>query len=130
MNIVQGIVEIVLNCRDQATTRTFYEEVFGLEFMGKPSDPGPVFLKVAGEDGRVPQMIVLVPLPPGSEDFTRPRSLHHLAFEVTPDTFDKLDSDLRKRGIEVRGGVHPLIPSRTLYVDDPEGNEVEVICRA
>lgn len=130
MTIVQSIVEIVLNCRDQAATRTFYEEVFGLEFMGKPTEPGPVFLKVAGQPERVPQMIVLVPLPPGSGEFTSPRSLHHLAFEVTPDIYDQLERDLRERGLEVRGGTHPLVPSRTLYVDDPEGNEVEVICRA
>ena len=26
-------------------------------------------------------------------------------------------------------GQHPVIPSRTMYVDDPDGNEVEFICR-
>lgn len=127
---VQSIAEIVLNCHNQAATRAFYEEIFGLEFMGKPSDPGPVFLKVAGEEGRIPQMIVLVPLPPGNDAFSRPRALHHLAFEVTPEIYGQIEADLRERGLEVRGGIHPIIPSRTLYVDDPEGNEVEIICRA
>ena len=25
---------------------------------------------------------------------------------------------------------HPVLASRTMYVDDPDGNEVEFICRA
>jgi catechol-2,3-dioxygenase len=27
-------------------------------------------------------------------------------------------------------GKHPVLASRTMYVDDPNGNEVEFICRA
>jgi catechol-2,3-dioxygenase len=32
-------------------------------------------------------------------------------------------------GYEPRPGKHPVLPSRTMYVDDPDGNEVEFICR-
>ena len=128
--IIRGIAEIVLNCQNQAATREFYESVFGLEFLGKPAEPGPVFLQAGPGQAGIPQMIVLVPLPPGSDAFSAPRTLHHLAFEVAPEDFDGLEADLRGRGFEVRGGKHPVIDSRTMYVDDPEGNEVEIICRA
>jgi len=34
-------------------------------------------------------------------------------------------------GLEVRGGIHPVLQGvRTFYVDDPDGNEVEVIAPA
>jgi hypothetical protein len=34
-------------------------------------------------------------------------------------------------GLEVRSGVHPVLKDvRTFYVDDPDGNEVEVIAPA
>ncbi len=32
--------------------------------------------------------------------------------------------------IFLRGGVHPVLASRTMYIDDPDGNEVEFICHA
>jgi catechol 2,3-dioxygenase-like lactoylglutathione lyase family enzyme len=130
MTAIKGIAEIVLNCWDQAATRRFYEEVFGLEFLGKPSEPGPVFLQAGPGQAGIPQMIVLVPLPPGGDSFGAPRTLHHLAFEVSPEDFDNLETHLREQGFEIRSGRHPVIPSRTMYVDDPEGNEVEIICRA
>ena len=31
---------------------------------------------------------------------------------------------------EPRPGKHPVLASRTMYVDDPDGNEVEFICRS
>ena len=37
---------------------------------------------------------------------------------------------LKELGYEIRYGQHPVIPSRTMYVDDPDGNEVEFICGA
>ena len=130
MTAIRGIAEIVLACHDQTKMRQFYEEVFGLTFLGKPAEPGPVFLQAGPGQAGIPQMIVLVPLPPDSAPFAAPRPLHHLAFEVDPADFDALEGDLRERGFEVRGGQHPVIPARTIYVDDPEGNEVEIMCRA
>lgn len=130
MTMIRGISEIVLSCHDQAAMRQFYEELFGLEFLGKPSEPGPIFLQAGPGQAGIPQMIVLAPLPPGSELFSMPRTLHHLALEATPEDFDQLAKHLADNGFEVRSGQHPVIPSRTMYVDDPEGNEVEIICRA
>ena len=75
-------------------------------------------------------MIVLVTLPEDAPDFQPPSHLHHLALEVTPDSFDAFNEEFSSRGLEVRSGQHPVIPSRTLYIDDPDGNEVELICRA
>lgn len=130
MTRIKSIAEIVLNCHDQTAMRDFYEDVFGLEFLGKPAEPGPVFLQAGQGQAGIPQMIVLVPLPPGSDAYATPRTLHHLAFEVAPEDFDNLQADLMQKGYEIRSGQHPVIPSRTMYVDDPEGNEVEIICRA
>jgi hypothetical protein len=47
---------------------------------------------------------------------------------VAADRYDELESACRAAGLEVRGGVHPVLEGvRTFYVDDPEGNEVEII---
>ena len=56
------------------------------------------------------------------------RTLHHLAFNVDPGQYDALQERCQKAGHETRSGVHPVLKGvRTFYVDDPDGNEVEVI---
>ena len=75
-------------------------------------------------------MIVLVSLPEDASPFVRPRTLHHLALEVAPEDFDGVQAHLKGLGYAPRSGKHPVIPSRTMYVNDPDGNEVEIICRA
>jgi catechol 2,3-dioxygenase-like lactoylglutathione lyase family enzyme len=74
---------------------------------------------------------VLIPHPDPSGSFPREKSqrvLHHVAFRVNASDYDDLQRRFEAEGIEVRGGIHPVLKSvRTFYVDDPDGNEVEVI---
>jgi catechol 2,3-dioxygenase-like lactoylglutathione lyase family enzyme len=72
----------------------------------------------------------LVQLPPDAGPFARPRTLHHLALELAPEDFDAEHARLQSLGFRLRTGQHPIIPSRTMYLDAPEGNEVELICTA
>lgn len=125
MTKIKGLAEIVLNVRDVAASLKFYGEVLGLEIIGRP---GPVFLKAGQPALGVPQMVVLVPLPPTVANFATPRTLHHLALELAPEDFDSEEQRLKDLGYAIRYGQHPVIPSRTMYVDDPDGNEVEFIC--
>jgi catechol 2,3-dioxygenase-like lactoylglutathione lyase family enzyme len=129
---VRGLAEIVLATHDLARALDFYGGVLGLEPIVPEHGPrpGPVFLRAGQAAVGVPQMLVLVPLPAGSGEFQRPRALHHLALEIAPEDFDAEKSRLEGLGLIVRSGQHPVIPSRTIYVDDPMGNEVELICRA
>ncbi|MEX1157395.1 MAG: VOC family protein [Thermomicrobiales bacterium] len=125
---IRGIAEIVLNVHDTGQALVFYRDLLGLEVVSPPELPN-VFLKAGPGQAGIPQMIVLVPLPVGADAFTQPRTLHHLALEVTPEDFDALAEHLRANGHAPRNGRHPVVPSRTLYIDDPDGNEVEIICR-
>jgi catechol-2,3-dioxygenase len=127
MTTIKGIAEIVLNVHDLPASLKFYQDVLGLEIIGRP---GPVFLRAGSPAVSVPQMVVLVPLPAASEDFAKPRTLHHLALELAPADFDAEEARLKMLGYQIRYGQHPVIPSRTMYVDDPDGNEVEFICGA
>lgn len=127
---VKGIAEIVLNVRDRGASLRFYRDLFGLTVISPPDHPGPAFLQAGPGQAGIPQMIVLVPLPPDAAAFAPPRTLHHLALEVAPEDFDPLQARLRDLGHQLRTGQHPVIPSRTLYLNDPDGNEVEIICRA
>lgn len=127
--IVVGLAEIVLWTHDMGGALAFYRDLFGLEVISPPELPNR-FLSTGEVSGGVPAMIVLVPHPEGAE-FPRAkkeRVLHHLAFKVAEDRYEKLRARCVEAGLDVRGGVHPVLQGvRTFYVDDPMGNEVEVI---
>ncbi|MGH2704276.1 MAG: VOC family protein [Actinomycetota bacterium] len=128
---VLGLAEIVLWTHDMERALHFYRDLFGLEPMEAPEGVMPRFLRAAQGPGGVPQMIVLVPHPEAGSAFPREkptRVLHHLAFNVGAARYEELRERLASEGLEVRGGIHPVLRGvRTFYVDDPEGNEVEVI---
>ena len=128
---VTGLAEIVLWARDLERSLAFYNELLGLELMDQPETVRPRFLKVAAGTGLVPQMLVLVPHPDADGSFAASkvqRPLHHLAFSVAPDRYDPLAAACREAGLDVRDGVHPVLSGvRTFYIDDPDGNEVEII---
>ncbi|MEA2645231.1 MAG: hypothetical protein QOE92_314 [Chloroflexota bacterium] len=125
-----GIAEIVLWSHDMGRSRAFYSDILGLSPMEQRQDIAPRFL-LAQETGGVPQMIVLVPHPEPATAFPaeKPRRpLHHMAFSVAADRYDALQEAFRSAGYEVRDGIHPVLTGvRTFYVDDPDGNEVEII---
>ena len=128
MKKVVGISEIVLWTADQRRSLAFYHDLLGLEVISPPHMPN-VFLKVGEGHAGIPQMIVLVPKT--AELLARPPGyqLHHLALELPEDEFQAQRDALIEAGFTPRDGKHPVIASQTMYVDDPDGNEVEFICR-
>lgn len=130
MGAIRGISEIVLWAHDQPAMVKFYREVLGLSVISPPERQNPIFLQAGPGQAGIPQMIVVVQLPSEAGPFNSPRTLHHLALELSPEDFDREKSRLDGLGYQLRSGQHPVIPSRTMYLNDPEGNEVELICRA
>ena len=129
MKRVVGISEIVLWTGDKARAVAFYHDLIGLEVISPPTLPN-VFLKVGEGHVGIPQMIVLVPKTEAVKAQPSGYQLHHLAFELPEEAFDAQHAALVAAGYQPRPGVHPVLASRTMYVDDPDGNEVEFICRA
>ena len=127
---VGGLAEVVLNVRDEARSVAFYEGLLGLERISPPDRPGPIFLRAGAANADLPALVVLVSLPADAAPFAPPRTLHHLAFAIAADDFDAARRALEAAGLSIRTGQHPVLPSRTMYVDDPDGNEVEFIAPA
>jgi catechol-2,3-dioxygenase len=129
MKHVVGISEIVLWTADQKRALHFYRDLLGLEVISPATLPN-VFLKLGEGNAGIPQMIVLIPK--SAEIAAQPsgNQLHHLALELPEEVFDAQAAALAAAGYQPRGGKHPVLASRTMYVDDPDGNEVEFICRA
>ncbi len=129
MQHIIGIAEIVLWTANKERSLAFYRDLLGLEVISPPALPN-IFLKVSEGHAGIPQMIVLVPK--SAEIKAKPSGyqLNHLAFELEASAFDAQYAALVAAGLQPRDGKHPVFASRTLYIDDPDGNEVEFICHA
>jgi catechol-2,3-dioxygenase len=129
MSTIVGIAEIVLWTADKEKSLHFYHDLLGLPIISPPHLHN-VFLKAGEGRAGIPQMIVLVPKSDEVKALPSGYQLHHLAFELPEEQFDEQHQSFLAAGYHPRGGKHPVLASRTMYVDDPDGNEVEFICRA
>lgn len=55
-------------------------------------------------------------------------TMDHIAFEIPLSDFKNELKRLRALGLEVETGEHAWVHWRSLYVTDPEGNQVELVC--
>jgi catechol-2,3-dioxygenase len=124
---IDGLAEVVLNVHDPGRALAFYQDLLGLARLSTEGQPGPIFLRAGNATDQVPALLVLVPMPDGTPAFAPPRTLHHLALTVPAAVFDSARETLTAAGLEVRDGKHPVLAVRTMYVTDPDGNEVELI---
>jgi catechol 2,3-dioxygenase-like lactoylglutathione lyase family enzyme len=127
---IRGIGEIVIWVHDMDASLRFYRDSLGLTQMSTPDQRGAIFLQVGPEVMNCPQQLVLAPLPAGSPDFPSDktkRTMHHFGVEIAPEDFDNERKRLEGMGFEVRYGEHPFLALKGMYIDDPDGNEVEII---
>jgi catechol 2,3-dioxygenase-like lactoylglutathione lyase family enzyme len=95
-----------------------------------------VFLKVSEGYGGHTQIVDLfheslpVPFPKDPREPVRlePGSLHHFALEIDKGDFDAESRRLQRLGVEVSTVEHRWCQWRSLYVHDPEGNILELVC--
>jgi catechol 2,3-dioxygenase len=128
---IRGLAEIVIVVQDLDASLAFYRDRLGLTVISPPNLPA-VFLRVGEEGPGVPQQIVLVPRPADAAPLASSKAgrvLHHIGLEVAPDRYDAERERLAAAGLDVRGGSHPFLPVEAFYVDDPDGNEVELVRR-
>ena len=127
---ILGLTEVVISVHDMEKSLNFYRDILGLMVMSPPDFRGAVFLRVSQETDIVPQQLVLVPLPEGTDAFPTERvrrPLHHLGIEVAREDFESERERLQGLGFDVRFGEHPFLPLKGMYLDDPDGNEIELI---
>ena len=115
---LSGIVEMTLEACDVDRLARFYRELFGLDLLSEEDDR--IWLAV-GERGR------LGIWSPGEKEFGDEGGRQvHFAFSAAPGRLDELAGRLREAGATPRGPEEHDGGDRSLYVEDPEGNVVEV----
>ena len=129
MTRVKALGEIALRVDDLAVMRKFYQEVIGLELMR--DSPIGVFFRIAeGYDGHT-QVLALFDRR-GNPDYqgldAKKSTVDHIAFTISLADFDTEKERLERCGVRVETAEHQWVHWRSLYVRDPEGNEVELVC--
>jgi catechol-2,3-dioxygenase len=116
--LTRGFAELTIEVRDPAALERFYREVFCLRVLAREDDR--VWL-AAGERARLGLWL------PGEKEFGDEGGRHvHFAFSAGPGGLDALVDRLDAAGHEYRGPVEHDGGDRSLYVEDLEGNVVEV----
>jgi catechol-2,3-dioxygenase len=116
--LVTGFAELTLEVRDRDAMERFYTEVLGLRVLSREDDRTWL---AAGERCRLGLWL------PGEKEFGDEGGTHvHYAFGAVPGGLDALAGRLAQRGLEHRGPTEHDGGDRSLYVEDPEGNVVEV----
>ncbi len=126
MAAIRGLVEVVLVVEDVDRSLAFYRDTLGLALFSPPELPVK-FLRVGPERDGLPRQVVLIPRAMAADrPLPRSRALHHIGLEVAPEDFERERERLAGLGFEIRTGEHPFLPVDAFYLDDPDGNEVEI----
>ena len=131
---IRALSEIVLRARNLKEMQEFYENILGLELLER-FDNAAFFRIASGFEGQI-QSLVLFDESEGSDHKSRrytgfdieKTTLHHIAFAISLSDYRKEYDRLLALGLDIETQVHEWVHYRSLYVCDPDGNVVELVC--
>lgn len=121
---IKALGEIALRVNDLPAMSRFYQETFGLRVLGASSTA--VFFELGPGYAGHTQVFVLFAR---GIDVSAVRStVDHIAFTIDLERYESERERLTALGLSVEVAQHDWVKWRSLYVRDPEGNEVELVC--
>lgn len=123
---VKKLLHTRMRVSDMEQTIRFYTDVLGLEVLERKTSPRGsklAFLKVPNSE----ELIELTSFPPSGPVRVQ-EDLVHLAFQV--ESLDDTIASLNEKGVKVTDGpTQTSSGSRFIFIDAPDGYEVELIER-
>jgi len=118
----KGLRHVALKVKDISRSKTFYQELFGMEVVWEP-DAQNVYLS-SGCDN-----LALHELPQGTEPPSAEQQLDHLGFVVeSVERVRELEEEFHARGVKI---VHPFKVHRdgsaSFYCADPDGIVIQML---
>ena len=126
---VKALGEIALRVTDLDRMQDFYEKVVGLKLMRR--FPKAAFFRIADGYAGHTQVLALFDRKnqPGYRGLNAAQTtVDHIAFTISLSDYQSEKQRLEALGVAVTTAEHPWVHWRSLYVLDPEGNEVELVC--
>jgi catechol 2,3-dioxygenase len=126
---IRGLGEVALRVADLERMHAFYQDVIGLELLRRFERMA--FFRLGEGFGGHTQVLALFdrsadPKYVGLNSATT--TVDHLAFEIDLADFERERQRLTESGLSVTTAEHGWVHWRSLYVNDPEGNTVELVC--
>jgi catechol-2,3-dioxygenase len=116
--LIHGICELTLEAREPVVLERFYRDVLGCEPLVREDDR--IWL-ACGERTRLGLWTR------GEKEFGDRGGSHvHFAFSVPPRGLDRLRARLDEHDLDYQGPVEHDGGDRSIYLEDPEGNVIEV----
>ena len=128
---IKGLGEIALRVNDLDAMQRFYQDGIGLELMKRSENA--VFFRIAEGHGGHTQVLVLFDRSqqPGYAGLNpTTTTVDHIAFEIDLADFESEKQRLGHLGVAVSTAEHAWVHWRSLYVTDPEGHTLELVCYA
>ena len=126
---IKALGEIALRVNNLDAMQGFYQDIIGLELMRR--FPDSAFFKIADGYGGHTQILALFDRRKQSDysGLSAARTtVDHLAFTIAREDFDYERARLEALGCKLMFANHDWVHWRSLYVHDPEGNNVELVC--
>lgn len=127
--------ELVIRSENTEALVHFYRDVIGLKPFAEFGTA--VFLKIADDFEGHPQLLAIFDK---AHEYSGPKNmqaekadstcgtLHHFAFVLDAEDFISERYRLRDMGVDLEFGEHPAFGWRSVYMYDPDGNSVELVC--
>lgn len=114
---IKGLYEIAIRVKDLARAESFYKDVLGLKEGVRDERRNWIFMYVAGTAG----MVVL-------QEDKGDWPTQHFAFTVENSDLTRAAALLQEKGVAVSEPVyHEWMNSVSLYFEDPDGHDLELI---
>ena len=126
---INGLGEIALRVRDLDKMQRFYEDIVGLQLIRRFEKSA--FFHIADGHAGHTQILALFDRsdqPAYSTPDAEHSTIDHIAFTIGLEDHESEKHRLQSLGLQVRTAEHTWVHWRSLYVTDPEGNNVELVC--
>lgn len=126
---IKALGEVALRVNDLERMQEFYEKVMGLELLRR--FPKMAFFKIAEGYAGHTQILALFDRK-DEAGYTgvsaAQTTVDHIAFNIELGDYEAEKRRLEGLGLKVRTAEHEWVHWRSMYVFDPEGNQVELVC--
>ena len=125
MAVINKVAHVVLNVRDVEASMRFYAEALGMEIVVHRAERQMAFLSFGAQH----HDIALFGAAEGAERGAL--GLHHIAFQIEGgiEELTAVHDRLLSQGYQVEDVVDRGI-IKSLHIQDPDGNRLEVLCEA